>query len=141
MAIVYQSENIKLPDIKKKETSRWIEKVASLYNKSIGDVNYIFCDDDKIIEVNRKFLDHDFYTDIITFDYSEDNIISGDIFISLDTVLSNSQKYNTEYKEELMRVIIHGILHLCDIDDRTDTEELEMRKAEENALKILKDNV
>ena len=140
MAIVYQSENIKLPDIKKKETSRWIEKVASLYNKSIGDVNYIFCDDDKIIEVNRKFLDHDFYTDIITFDYSEDNIISGDIFISLDTVLSNSQKYNTEYKEELMRVIIHGILHLCDIDDRTDTEELEMRKAEENALKILKDN-
>lgn len=141
MGIVYQSENIKLPDIKKKETSRWIEKVASLYNKSIGDVNYIFCDDDKIIEVNRKFLDHDFYTDIITFDYSEDNIISGDIFISLDTVLSNSQKYNTEYKEELMRVIIHGILHLCDIDDRTDTEELEMRKAEENALKILKDNV
>ena len=141
MAIVYQSENIKLPDIKKKETSRWIEKVASLYNKSIGDVNYIFCDDDKIIEVNRKFLDHDFYTDIITFDYSEDNIISGDIFISLDTVLSNSQKYNTKYKEEIMRVIIHGILHLCDIDDRTDTEELEMRKAEENALKILKDNV
>lgn len=141
MGIVYQSENIKLPDIKKKETSRWIEKVASLYNKSIGDVNYIFCDDDKIIEVNRKFLDHDFYTDIITFDYSEDSIISGDIFISLDTVLSNSQKYNTEYKEELMRVIIHGILHLCDIDDRTDTEELEMRKAEENALKILKDNV
>lgn len=141
MAIVYQSENIKLPDIKKKETSRWIEKVASLYNKSIGDVNYIFCDDDKIIEVNRKFLDHDFYTDIITFDYSEDNIISGDIFISLDTVLSNSQKYNTEYKEELMRVIIHGILHLCGIDDRTDNEELEMRKAEENALKILKDNV
>ena len=141
MGIVYQSENIKLPDIKKKETSRWIEKVASLYNKSIGDVNYIFCDDDKIIEVNRKFLDHDFYTDIITFDYSEDNIISGDIFISLDTVLSNSQKYNTEYKEELMRVIIHGILHLCGIDDRTDNEELEMRKAEENALKILKDNV
>lgn len=141
MAIVYQSENIKLPDIKKKETSRWIEKVASLYNKSIGDVNYIFCDDAKIIEVNRKFLDHDFYTDIITFDYSEDSIISGDIFISLDTVLSNSQKYNTKYKEEIMRVIIHGILHLCGIDDRTDNEELEMRKAEENALKILKDNV
>lgn len=137
MAISFDSENIDFPDIKKRETSAWIKKTADRYNKKIGDVAYNFCNDEKILEINRKYLDHDFYTDIISFDYSEGDIISGDIFISLDTVRSNSQKYNTDYKEELYRVIIHGILHLSGLDDKLEEDAISMREAENSALKQL----
>lgn len=134
--ITFQSENIALPKIKKRETKNWIKRVAENYGKKIGDIHYLFCTDEKILEVNREFLSHDFYTDIITFDYSEGNSIAGDIVISLDTVRSNSQKYNTDFTEELHRVIIHGILHLCGIDDKTEADSLKMREAENNALKL-----
>lgn len=137
MAISFDSENIDFPDIKKRETSAWIKKTADRYNKKIGDVAYNFCNDEKILEINRQYLDHDFYTDIISFDYSEGDIISGDIFISLDTVRSNSQKYNTDYKEELYRVIIHGILHLSGLDDKLEEDAISMREAENSALKQL----
>ncbi|MBF6597621.1 MAG: rRNA maturation RNase YbeY [Fermentimonas sp.] len=140
MAISFDSENIDFPDIKKRETSAWIKKTADRYNKKIGDVAYNFCNDEKILEINRKYLDHDFYTDIISFDYSEGDIISGDIFISLDTVRSNSQKYNTDYKEELYRVIIHGVLHLCGLDDKLEEDAIRMREAENSALKQLYSN-
>ncbi|MDD4777015.1 MAG: rRNA maturation RNase YbeY [Fermentimonas sp.] len=137
MAISFQVENVKIPDIKKRKISAWIKAVAGSYSKSIGEIAYLFCDDEKILEVNRQYLKHDFYTDIITFDYSEGDQISGDIFISLDTVRSNSQLYTTDYQEELHRVIIHGILHLCGLDDGTEADQKSMRDAENKALKLL----
>ncbi len=129
--ITYQTDGVKMPKIKRRETTAWIKKVAGEYGKKIGDIAYIFCNDDKIIEINREYLRHDYYTDIITFDYCEEDIISGDIFISLDTVMSNSEQINTAYEQELHRVIIHGILHLCGIDDKGEGER-EIMEAEEN---------
>ena len=140
MAITFDSDNIDFPNIKKRETSTWIKKIANSFNKKIGDIGYLFCNDEKILEINRQYLDHDFYTDIISFDYSEGDIISGDIFISLDTVRTNSQKYNTDYQEELYRVIIHGVLHLCGLDDKLDEDAISMREAENSALKQLYNN-
>ena len=135
--ITFQAENIDFPKIKKQATKNWIKLVAENYGKKIGDINYLFCTDEKILEVNNQYLSHDFYTDIITFDYSEGNKISGDIFISLDTVRTNSQKYNTNFMEELYRVVIHGVLHLCGIDDKSEHEEKAMRQAENKALKMI----
>lgn len=140
MPITFDSDNIDFPNIKKRETSAWIKKIANSYNKKIGDVGYLFCNDEKILEINRQYLDHDFYTDIISFDYSEGDIISGDIFISLDTVRTNSQKYNTDYQEELYRVIIHGVLHLCGLDDKLEEDAIRMRESENSALKQLYSN-
>ena len=137
MAIAFYAEDTKLPAIKKRAVGNWVKEVAATYGKKVGDISYIFCSDEKILEVNRQYLQHDYYTDIITFDYSEGNTISGDIFISLDTVSTNSQKYNTDFMEELYRVIIHGILHLCGIDDKSEHEEKAMRQAENEALKMI----
>ena len=138
MAINFQAEDIDFPKIiKKRETANWIKSVAGNHGKKVKDISYIFCSDDKILKINQQYLKHDFYTDIITFDYSEDDTISGDIFISLDTVLSNSQKYQTLYNEELHRVIIHGILHLCGVNDKNDADAKLMRKEEDNALQML----
>ena len=95
MAITYQTEGIKMPDIKKRETTEWIKAVAATYEKRIGEIAYIFCSDEKILEVNRQYLQHDYYTDIITFDYCEGNRLSGDLFISLETVKTNSEQFNT----------------------------------------------
>ncbi|BEH00018.1 rRNA maturation RNase YbeY [Bacteroides sedimenti] len=136
MAISYQTDGIKMPAIKKRETTAWIKQVAATYEKKIGEIAYIFCSDEKILEVNREYLQHDYYTDIITFDYCEGNIISGDIFISLDTVKSNSEQFNTAYDEELHRTIIHGILHLCGIDDKGEGEREIMEAAENKALAL-----
>ena len=140
MAITFDSENIEFPNLKKRETSTWIKNIANSFSKKLGDVAYLFCNDNKILDINRQYLNHDFYTDIITFDYSEGDKISGDIFISLDTVKTNSQKYNTDYQEELYRVIIHGVLHLCGLDDKSDADSIEMREAEDRALKQLFNN-
>ena len=137
MEISFQSEKVELPQINEKEISDWIKSVAQTHNREIGEISYLFCDDEKILEVNQEYLNHDFYTDIITFDYSEGNIISGDIIISLQTVESNSQMYQTDFIEELHRVIIHGILHLCGLNDLTENEEKAMREAENSALKML----
>ena len=134
MAITFQADQIDFPKIRKRDIKNWIKRVAASYGKTIGEVNYLFCTDEKILEVNIQYLSHDFYTDIITFDYSEGDKISGDIIISLETVRTNSQKYNTGFAEELHRVIIHGILHMCGIDDKSETASLNMRKAENQAL-------
>lgn len=138
MAITFQTENVALPKIKKRETTNWLKTVAERYHKKTGEIAYLFCNDAKILEINRQYLQHDFYTDIITFDYSEGNIISGDIFISLDTVRSNSQMYHTDFETELHRVMIHGVLHLCGINDQSEAEKKEMRAAENSALDLLK---
>ena len=137
MAIDFQAEGIALPKIKKRTLSKWIENVAEKYEKKVGEISYLFCDDEKILEVNREYLNHDFYTDIITFDYCEEDTISGDIIISLQTVESNSQMYKTDFLQELHRVIIHGILHLCGLNDASDEEEKAMRLAEDSALEML----
>lgn len=137
MAILYQAEGVKLPPIKKREITRWIKDVAASYQKTTGEIAFIFCSDDKILEINNQYLQHDYYTDIITFDYSEGDTISGDIFISLDTVKSNSEQYKTDYSDELNRIIIHGILHLCGIDDKGPGEREHMTECENKALKML----
>ena len=134
--ISYSSENVKFPAIKRRETTAWIKKVAATYQKKIGEVGYLFCDDEHILEVNREYLGHDYYTDIITFDYCEDNVLNGDLVISLDTVRSNSELFNKPYDEELHRVIIHGILHLCGINDKGPGEREIMEAAENRALSL-----
>ena len=134
--ISYQTDGAKMPDIKKRETSAWIKKVAATYGKKCGEIAYIFCNDEKILEVNKEYLQHDYYTDIITFDYSEEDSISGDLFISLDTVRSNSEMLGVGYEQELYRVIIHGILHLCGIDDKGEGEREIMEAAENKALSM-----
>ena len=138
MAITYQTEGIKMPDIQKRETTEWIKAVAATYEKRIGEIAYIFCSDEKILEVNRQYLQHDYYTDIITFDYCEGNRLSGDLFISLETVKTNSEQFNTPYEEELHRTIIHGILHLCGINDKGPGEREIMEAAENKALAMRK---
>ena len=129
--ITYQTEDIAMPPIKKRETTEWVKQVAATYGKKVGEVAYIFCSDEKILEVNRQYLEHDYYTDIITFDYTEGNRISGDLFISLDTVRTNAEQFEQPYERELHRVIIHGILHLCGINDKGPGER-EIMEAEEN---------
>lgn len=137
-----------MPAIRRRDTSAWIKQVAASYGKKVGSIAYIFCNDEKILEVNRQYLQHDYYTDIITFDYCEDeevmghkNTISGDLFISLDTVRTNAEQQATTYEEELHRVIIHGILHLVGINDKGPGEREIMEAAENNALAIRKNNL
>ena len=145
--ISYQTDQVKMPAIRRRDTSAWIKAVAASYGKRVGSIAYIFCNDDKILEVNRQYLQHDYYTDIITFDYCDDELmmgkkdtISGDLFISLDTVRSNVELQGTTYEEELHRVIIHGVLHLCGINDKGPGEREIMEAAENKALALLKDN-
>ena len=136
--ITYSAENVKMPKIRKRDTTAWIKKVAASYGKTVGEVGYLFCDDEKILEVNREYLQHDYYTDIITFDYDEGDQINGDLVISLDTVRTNAEKFGKDYDEELHRVIIHGILHLCGINDKGPGEREIMEAAEDKALAMLK---
>lgn len=132
--ISYSAEGVKFPNIKKRETTNWIRRVAESYGKKIGEIGYLFVNDGKILEVNNEYLGHDYYTDIITFDYTEGDTLNGDIVISLDTVSSNAQQFGRPYDEELHRVIIHGILHLCGINDKGPGEREIMEAAENKAL-------
>ena len=145
--ISYNTDGVKMPAIRRRDTSAWIKQVAASYGKKVGSIAYIFCNDEKILEVNRQYLQHDYYTDIITFDYCEDeevmghkNTISGDLFISLDTVRTNAEQQATTYEEELHRVIIHGILHLVGINDKGPGEREIMEAAENNALAMRVNN-
>ena len=137
--ITYNSEGVQLPKIRKRDTTAWIRRVAATYGKKVGEVGYMFVDDEKILEVNREYLGHDYYTDIITFDYCEGNTLNGDLVISLDTIKTNAEKFHKEYNEELHRVIIHGILHLCGINDKGPGEREIMETAENKALALLKE--
>lgn len=135
--ITYNAEGVRMPKIKKRDTSAWIKAVAAGYGKKVGEVGYLFVDDEKILGVNNEYLGHNYYTDIITFDYDEGDVINGDLVISLDTVRTNAEKYGKEYNEELHRVIIHGILHLCGINDKGPGEREIMEAAENKALQML----
>ena len=135
--ITYNTENVKMPAIRRRDTTAWIRRVAATYSKQVGEIGYLFCDDEHILEVNREYLEHDYYTDIITFDYCEGDVLNGDLVISLDTVRTNAEKFNKAYDEELHRVIIHGILHLCGINDKGPGEREVMEAAENRALSLL----
>lgn len=134
--ITYNTDGVKMPKIKKRENTAWVKAVAAGYGKKVGEIAYIFVDDEKILEVNRQYLQHDYYTDIITFDYTEGDVISGDLFISLDTVKTNAELVGAAYEQELDRVIIHGILHLCGINDKGPGERAVMEAAENRALAL-----
>ena len=123
------------PKLKNKRLLKsWIAKVADSYGLKTGDLAYVFCSDDRILDVNKEFLQHDYYTDIITFDYCEGDTISGDMYISVDTVRTNSELYSTSFINEMHRVIIHGVLHLCGLKDKAPDDEKKMREAEAKAL-------
>ena len=136
--ITYTTENVGMPDIRRRLTSQWVKQVAQSYGRKVGEVAYVFVDDEEILRVNRQYLQHDYYTDIITFDYCEGDTISGDLFISLDTVRSNAAELGVPYGQELRRVIIHGILHLCGINDKGPGEREIMEAAENKALEAWK---
>ena len=123
-----------MPDIREAEVSAWVRQVAKSYGKVVGDINYIFVDDETILDINRRFIGHDYYTDHIGFDYSDAGALSGDIYISLDTVRSNAELYGATFDEELRRIIIHGLLHLCGLRDKTPEERQQMQQAEDQAL-------
>ena len=135
--ITYNVIDVKMPDISHRETTKWVRAVAASYGKRVGEVAYVFCNDDKILEVNRQYLKHDYFTDIITFDYCEGDMLSGDLFISLDTVRTNAELFHKTYDDELHRVIIHGILHLVGINDKGPGEREIMEAAENKALDLL----
>lgn len=126
-----------MPVLDERKVSRWIRSVAAEYGFAVGQINYIFCSDERELEVNRQFLGHDYYTDIITFDYSTDSTLNGDIFISLDTVRSNAAEVGVTFEEELHRILIHGVLHLTGQGDKTPETKAEMTRKENLALKKL----
>ena len=134
--ITYNAEGVNLPKIGKRDTTRWIKAVAATHNRKVGEIGYMFVDDEKILEVNNEYLGHDYYTDIITFDYCEGNVLNGDIVISLDTVRTNAEKFGKTYEDELFRVIIHGVLHLCGINDKGPGEREIMEENENKALAL-----
>lgn len=135
--INFDSENLPLPDLDYDRVREWIADVARSHGFTVGRLSYLFCDDPTILETNRKFLGHDYFTDIITFDYTRKDRIGGDMVISLDTVRTNAELVGESYDRELHRVIIHGVLHLCGINDKGPGEREIMEKNENRALSLL----
>jgi len=135
--ITFHFEDIVIPDFNSEFFRLWISNITKTHQKTIGELNYIFCSDEYILDINKQYLNHDYFTDIITFNYNENNKISGDIFISYDTIKSNAIEFSSgNTQEELARVIIHGVLHLIGFNDKTEKDQLEMTKQENNALKL-----
>ena len=134
--IRYFCEDIKFTYKNKLANNRWLKMVAGSEIRKIGDINVIFCSDNYILDVNMKYLQHDYFTDIITFDYCEGKVLSGDLFISVDSVRENSIEFGTDFEEELYRVIVHGVLHLIGYDDHTDEDKKVMRQKEDYYLQM-----
>ena len=132
--IHFTTESIEMPALDERKVNRWIRAVAADYGFAVGNINYIFCSDERELEVNRQFLGHDYYTDVITFDYSTPSTLNGDIFISLDTVRSNAETVGTSFDHELLRILIHGVLHLTGQGDKTPETKAQMTAKEEKAL-------
>lgn len=139
--IEFAAQGVEMPEVDIREISKWIEEVADSHSRRVGNLNYLFVNDEEILEANRQFVNHDYYTDIITFDYSHGNRISGDIMISLETVASNAEKFGVSYYRELLRVIIHGVLHLVGINDKGPGEREIMEAAEDEALALFNDDL
>ena len=136
MEIYFHAEDVKLPDLPEEKIVNWLNQVASLEGQELDEINVVFCSDEHLLQMNRDFLNHDYYTDIITFDYTEEHV-AGDIFISLDRVVENAQDFSEGYDRELRRVIVHGVLHLLGYKDKTDDDARQMRAKEEAALSLL----
>lgn len=135
--ITFHAENIAMPAIDFRKVEQWIRSTAAQYGCAVGELNYIFCNDEKILSVNREFLQHDYYTDVITFDYTTRTRVNGDIYISLDTVASNAEQVGAPFLHELHRIIIHGLLHLTGQADKTPETKAQMTAKEESALRHL----
>ncbi len=136
MSIYYYNEDLPFPKLKRRESTKWIKEVVSLESRSVGEISFVFCSDSYLLEVNRKYLNHDYFTDIITFDYVSDNVITGDIFISVDRVLENSKQFESSFDMELRRVMVHGILHLVGYKDKTSEEKKLMTAKEDFYLNL-----
>lgn len=134
--IYFSTENTSFNLKEKLKIKKWITTIVKAQGMKVGDISYLFCDDAYLIEANRAYLNHDTYTDIITFDYVEGDVVAGDIMISVERVKENAQLFNTTFEQELHRVIIHGILHLLGQGDKSESEAAEMRKKEEAALAL-----
>ena len=132
--VSFIADSIEMPALNERKVTRWIRSVAADYNFAVGNINYIFCSDERELEVNRQFLGHDYYTDVITFDYTSGKTLNGDIFISLETVRSNAEMMGVSFDAELLRIIIHGVLHLTGQGDKTPETKAQMTEKEEKAL-------
>lgn len=139
MSIRFFNEDVNFPDIRKRVVSAWLKEIISLHDKKVGDISVIFCSDSYLLDVNKQYLEHDYFTDIITFDYVEGNMISGDIFISVDRVLENSKLFKVSFSEELHRIMAHGVLHLLGYKDKCDEDKVMMTEKENFSLQLLSD--
>jgi len=137
MSISYYNEDVTIPKFSKRDITRWVKNVIEIEGKKPGDISFIFCSDEYLLDVNKRYLDHDYYTDIITFDYVEDLIISGDIFISVDRITENANTFAVSFNEELYRILIHGVLHLLGFKDKEPDEKSVMTENENKYLKLL----
>jgi rRNA maturation RNase YbeY len=136
MSIRFASQDIDFELLEAEKVKNWISKVIQLRGKKVGNISYLFCDDEYLLGVNQQYLNHDTYTDIITFDYVAADLISGDIMISIDRVGENASQFEVPFELELRRVIIHGVLHLLGQGDKSDDEATEMRRQEEESLAL-----
>lgn len=132
--ISFNTEDIKFSLARKRELKQWLKQVATSEGYVLGELSYIFCSDEYLLQINREYLQHDYYTDVITFDYTEGKKISGDIFISIDTVRKNAELYSQSFLSELYRVMVHGLLHLCGYPDAANSEKLLMAAKEDAHL-------
>jgi probable rRNA maturation factor len=137
MSIHYFNEEVPLPKLKKRRTTNWIKSIIGAEEKICGDISFIFCSDKYLLEVNKKYLNHDYYTDIITFDYVSENLMNGDIFISVDRILENSRVFNTTFDNELSRILAHGVLHLIGYKDKNVIDKIMMTFKEDYYLNQL----
>jgi rRNA maturation RNase YbeY len=134
--ISFHNEGVTTKTPSKRLLKTWIKEFVSNHGKKVGELAFIFCSDEKILEVNQNFLQHDYYTDIITFDYCEDQTVSGDIFISVERVAENAISHKVEYKAELLRVIAHGVLHLIGFQDKSPKKKIEMTENEDLCISL-----
>ncbi len=135
--ISYNADDVRMPKFAHRSVSKWIKDVAEGYGFKVGELGYMFCSDQRLLEINKEYLGHDYFTDIITFDYVEGDVINGDIAISVDTVAKNAKEYGVTFNQELMRVMIHGVLHLTGQGDKSDEEFKEMKRKEGKALLLI----
>lgn len=132
--IDFAFEDVSPIDFDQERLIKWLELIAERENFSVESISYIFCSDTYLLDINKQYLDHDYFTDIITFDYTEETFLSGDMFISIDRVIENANTYNVSFLNELYRVIVHGLLHLCGYKDKSDSDASIMRSKEDEAL-------
>lgn len=141
MEINFYTEDVELPHLDSERIINWLLNVASQNHKSIGEISYIFCSDAYLLDVNKKFLQHDYLTDVITFDYTEDDVVGGDIFISTERIADNAIDFNVSFSDELLRVIVHGVLHLIGFNDKTESDQSIMTDMENKSLQIYHNSI